>query len=91
MLLEPIMKLEVVTPQEFVGGVQGDLNTRHAQIHSAEAEGELYRISAEVPLARMFGYSTDIRSLSQGRAGYSMEPMKYEPAPQSVIDQMLGN
>ena len=91
MLLEPIMKLEVVTPQDFVGGVQGDLNTRQAQIHSAEAEGELYRISAEVPLARMFGYSTDIRSMSQGRASYSMEPMKYEPAPQSVVDQMMGN
>ncbi|MBD3673604.1 MAG: elongation factor G [Planctomycetaceae bacterium] len=91
MLLEPIMKLEVVTPQDFVGGVQGDLNTRQAQIHSAEAEGELYRITAEVPLARMFGYSTDIRSMSQGRASYSMEPMKYEPAPQSVVDQMLGN
>jgi elongation factor G len=90
-LLEPIMKLQIVTPQEFVGGIQGDLNSRHAQIHSSEAVGDLYNITAEVPLAQMFGYSTDIRSLSQGRASYSMEPLKYEEAPQSVVDAMLGH
>ena len=89
-LLEPVMKLQIVTPQDFVGGIQGDLNSRHAQIHSSEAVGDLYNITAEVPLAQMFGYSTDIRSMSQGRASYSMEPLKYQEAPQSVVDAMLG-
>jgi elongation factor G len=90
-LLEPIMSLEIVSPQEFVGGIQGDLNSRKAHILGSEQRGHFYQIEAEAPLAQMFGYSTDIRSLSQGRASYSMEPLEYREAPQSVVDTILGH
>ena len=89
-LLEPVMKLEVVTPSEFLGNIQSDLNTRQARIVGSEHRGDLAVLSAEVPLARMFGYSTQLRSLSQGRASYSMEPLKYDVAPPSVLEEMLG-
>lgn len=89
-LLEPIMKLEVVTPSEFMGNIQADLNQRHARINGAEPRDHLTAIEAEAPLSRMFGYSTQVRSLSQGRASFSMEPLKYDFAPQSVLDEMLG-
>jgi elongation factor G len=90
-LLEPIMKLEVQTPEEFLGNIQSDLLARKASILNTEPLGELHVLEAEAPLARMFGYSTQVRSLSQGRASYSMEPLKYAPAPQEVMDGMLGN
>jgi elongation factor G len=89
-LLEPIMKVEVVTPADFVGNIQGDLNQRHAQIVGSEPRGHLLALQAEVPLARMFGYANHVRSLSQGRASFSMEPLKYALAPQSVLDEMLN-
>lgn len=89
-LLEPIMKLEVVTPDDFLGNVHADLMARRAIIMGTEQRGDLQAITAEVPLAQMFGYSTQVRSLSQGRASYSMEPLKYEAAPQDVLDAMLG-
>ncbi len=89
-LLEPIMKLEVVTPEEFLGNIQSDLLSRKASILNTERLEELHVIEAEVPLARMFGYSTQVRSLSQGRASYSMEPLKYDTAPQEVLKEMLG-
>jgi len=89
-LLEPVMKLEVVTPSEFVGNIQADLNTRHAVIVGSEPRGALAVITAEAPLARMFGYSTQVRSLSQGRASYSMEPLKYDFAPPSTLEEMMG-
>ncbi len=89
-LLEPIMKLEVVTPSEFVGNIQGDLNQRHARIFASENRDHLTALQAEVPLARMFGYSSHVRSLSQGRASFSMEPLKYDLAPKSVLEEMLG-
>ncbi|MCA9056103.1 MAG: elongation factor G, partial [Planctomycetaceae bacterium] len=89
-LLEPVMKLEVVTPQEFLGNIQSDLASRHARIHGSEPRGHLTALSAEVSLANMFGYSTHVRSLSQGRASYSMEPLKYDLAPPSVLKEMLG-
>ncbi|MCA9074348.1 MAG: elongation factor G [Planctomycetaceae bacterium] len=89
-LLQPIMKLEVVTPSEFVGNIQADLNVRHAMIFGSEPRGDLTVISAEAPLANMFGYSNQVRSLSQGRASYSMEPLKYDLAPPSVLDDMMG-
>ncbi|MCB9951080.1 MAG: elongation factor G [Planctomycetaceae bacterium] len=88
-LLEPIMKVEVVTPSEFLGNIQGDLNQRHAHILGSEPRGHLVAIQAQVPLARMFGYSNHVRSLSQGRASFSMEPLQYSLAPQSVLDDML--
>ena len=79
-LLEPIMKLEVVTPSDFVGNVSADLNSRRAIIVNTELRGHLVVIMAEAPLAKMFGYSTDVRSLSQGRASFTMEPLRYDVA-----------
>lgn len=90
MLLEPIMKLEVVTPEGFVGNVSADLNSRRAIIVNTEVRGNLVVIDAEAPLATMFGYSNDVRSLSQGRASYSMEPLKFSEAPARVLKEMLG-
>ncbi len=87
-LLEPVMKLEVVTPEEFIGNVQADLNARRAAIVRSENRGRLWVIEAEVALAKMFGYSTQVRSLSQGRASYSMEPLKYAEAPPEVLESM---
>ncbi|NOX53477.1 MAG: elongation factor G [Planctomycetes bacterium] len=89
-LLEPIMRLEVVSPEQFLGNIQADLNTRRAMIISQERRGHLAVLEAEVPLAEMFGYSTQVRSLSQGRASYSMEPLKYDAAPPEVLESMWG-
>ncbi len=89
-LLEPVMKLEVVTPAEFLGNIQADLASRQARIHGSEPRGHLTALTAEVALAKMFGYSTHVRSLSQGRASYSMEPLKYDFAPPSVLKDMLS-
>jgi elongation factor G len=79
-LLEPIMKLEVVAPEDFVGNITGDLNSRRAIIVNTEVRGNLVAITAEVALSQMFGYSNDVRSLSQGRASFSMEPLRYDTA-----------
>ena len=89
-LLEPVMKLEVVTPEEFLGNIQSDLLARKANIVNTEPVNDLRQVSAEAPLARMFGYSTQVRSLSQGRASYSMEPLKYDVAPPEVLQEMRG-
>ncbi len=88
-LLEPIMKLEVVTPDNFLGNVTADLNSRRAIIVNNERRNDLVVLEAHAPLAEMFGYSTQIRSLSQGRASYSMEPLRYDAAPPSVLKAML--
>ena len=87
-LLEPKMRLEVVTPPEFLGNVQADLQTRRAMITNQEPRGNLVLMTAEVSLASMFGYSTAVRSVSQGRASYSMEFLKYDEAPASVLQEM---
>ena len=89
-LLEPIMKVEVTSPSDSIGSIQADLNQRHAMIVGQEPRGELTVLQAESPLAAMFGYSTQVRSLSQGRASYSMEPLKYDFAPPAVMKEMLG-
>ena len=89
-LLEPKMKLEVVTPGEFLGNIQADLQSRRAMITGAEPRGDLAVVDAEVALAKMFGYSTQVRSLSQGRASYSMELLKYDAAPPEVLAEMLN-
>ncbi|MFQ5810436.1 MAG: elongation factor G [Armatimonadota bacterium] len=84
-LLEPIMSLEVITPEDYLGEVTSDLNSRRAQLESAELEGTQVRIvRARAPLAELFGYATQLRSLTQGRATYSMEPLRYEPASEAV-------
>jgi elongation factor G len=89
-LLEPIMKIEVVTPEDFLGNISGDLNARRAIIVNTEVRGNLIVLHVEAPLSQMFGYSTQVRSLSQGRASYSMEPLRFEPAPPEVLREMLG-
>jgi len=89
-LLEPIMKMEVVTPDEFRGNIQADLSSRNANVLSSEWRGDLCVMEVEAPLSQLFGYSTQIRSLSQGRASFSMEPLKYAAAPPSVLKEMIG-
>lgn len=88
-LLEPIMKVEVTTPEEYQGDVMGDLNRRRGQIQGMETKGNLCNIKAFVPLETMFGYATDVRSLSSGRASYSMEPSHFEQVPANVLKQVV--
>lgn len=83
-LLEPIMKVEVVTPDDYVGDVIGDLNSRRGQISGTEARGIATVVNAMVPLANMFGYVNTLRSMSQGRAQYTMQFDHYEPVPSAV-------
>jgi len=84
-LLEPIMKLDIVTPDDYLGDFVGDLQQRRAVIAKTEHRGKMTAIEAHAPLKELFGYSSAMRSLSQGRAGASMEPLKYEPAPADVV------
>jgi elongation factor G len=88
-MLEPIMKLEIATPEEHLGDIVSDLQQRRAVITETQARGRNTAIKAEAPLANLFGYSSAIRSLSQGRASCSMEPTAYGPAPQEVLDAFL--
>jgi len=87
--LEPIMKLQVSTPEEYLGAVTGNLNARRAEIRQMEHRGKYCVLIAEAPLAEMFGYSTQLRSLSQGRATSTMEPYAYAPAPAQVAGEIL--
>ena len=89
-LLEPMMAVEVVTPEEFMGDVMGDLSSRRGHIEGMEARGNAQVIRAKVPLSEMFGYSTDLRSRTQGRAVYSMQFHAYEPVPKSVADEIVA-
>jgi elongation factor G len=75
------MSLEVITPEEFLGPVLGNLSARRARVTGMEARGSTQAISAEVPLSTMFGYATDVRSLTQGRATFTMQFMRYAPVP----------
>jgi elongation factor G len=88
-LLEPIMKVEVVTPEDYMGDVMGDLNRRRGLPQGMDDTPAGKTIRAEVPLAEMFGYATDLRSMSQGRAVYSMEFEKYSEVPQNVADTVI--
>ena len=89
-LLEPIMAVELVTPPEFTGDLMGDLNGRRGQVREMEAQGDLQAIRADVPLAELFGYATAIRSLSRGRASYSMEPKGFAIVPTVVKEEILN-
>jgi elongation factor G len=89
-LLEPIMKVEVVTPEDFMGNVIGDLNSRRGHIHGQEARGNAVVVNAMVPLANMFGYVSQLRSMSQGRAQYTMQFDHYEQVPQAVSDEVIA-
>ncbi|MCW8354429.1 elongation factor G [Marinomonas pontica] len=90
-ILEPVMKVEVVTPEEYMGDVMGDLNRRRGLVQGMDDSPSGKIIRAEVPLGEMFGYATDVRSLSQGRASYAMEFEKYAEAPASVADAIIKN
>jgi elongation factor G len=85
-VLEPVMKLEVVTPEDYLGEVIGDLGRRRAGVESIDAQGDTQIVKASLPLAESFGYANDLRSITQGRAGYSMEFEKYLEAPGSVVE-----
>ena len=89
-LLEPMMAVEVVTPEEFMGDVIGDLNRRRGHIDSMEPRGNAQVVRAKVPLSEMFGYSTDLRSKTQGRAVYSMQFKAYEQVPKSVAEEIIS-
>jgi elongation factor G len=88
-LLEPIFKIEVTCPDQFVGNIVGDLNSRRGKVHSMLSKGIGQVIQAEAPLATLFGYATDLRSLSQGRSTFSMEFKEYSVMPQKVLDDVL--
>jgi elongation factor G len=87
-LLEPVMKVEVVTPDEFVGSIIGDLNSRRGQIQGQEQRGNAVAIDAMVPLANMFGYVNQLRSMSQGRAQYTMQFSHYDEVPSNVANEI---
>jgi elongation factor G len=88
-LLEPIMKVEVTTPDEYQGDLLGDLNRRRGKITGIEMKSGGTSLNSEVPLSEMFGYATAIRSLSKGRAAYSMEPFCFEPVPSSIAASIV--
>ncbi len=88
-LLEPITKVEVVTPEEYQGDIMGDLNRRRGQIQNMETKNGVCTINAFVPLQTMFGYATDVRSLSKGRASYTMEPDHFEQVPANVLKEIV--
>lgn len=90
-LLEPIMKVEVTVPEEYMGDVMGDLNSRRGRIEGMEAQSGAQVIRAMVPLSEMFGYSTTLRSRTQGRGVYSMEFAAYEPVPKNIQEQVIGD
>ena len=89
-ILEPIMSIEVVTPEEYMGDIVGDLSRRRGVIHGMEDGPSGKVVSGEVPLAEMFGYATDIRSASQGRATFTMEPLKYSEVPSNVAEAIIS-
>jgi len=90
-LLEPVMKVEVTTPDEYQGDLLGDINRRRGRIVNIEAKTNASSLHAEVPLAELFGYATAIRSLSKGRAAYSMEPLQFDPVPASILEGILDS
>ena len=89
-LLEPLMKVTVIVPEEYMGDVIGDLNSRRGQIQGMEAVGNAQRINAHVPLSEMFGYATDMRSKTQGRGQYVMESDTYQEVPKSIAEDIMS-
>jgi elongation factor G len=89
-LLEPIMKLEIITPEEYLGDVLGDINGRRGRVKEIEARQAAQIISADVPLSELFGYATSLRSLTKGRASYTMEPHCFEMVPETLQQSLLN-
>jgi elongation factor G len=88
-ILEPIMKFEVTTPEQYMGDVIGDLNSRRAKITDMGNRSNIKFVKATVPLSEMFGYATVVRSISQGRAAFTMEPSHYEEVPSNVLKAIV--
>jgi elongation factor G len=88
-LLEPVFAVEVVTPEEYMGDVIGDLNRRRGRVHGMEPRGNAQVVSAHVPLSEMFGYATDVRSMTQGRATYTMQFDSYEEVPPNIAEKVV--
>ena len=89
-ILEPIMKVEITVPEEYMGDVIGDVNGRRGKMEGMEARGGNQVIRAFIPLGEMFGYATDLRSKTQGRGTYSMEPSHYEEVPKSILEGIVA-
>jgi elongation factor G len=89
-LLEPVFSVEVTTPEEFMGDVIGDLNRRRGQVQGMEPRGNAQIVTALVPLAEMFGYATDVRSNTQGRATYTMQFERYDEVPPNIAEKVIG-
>ena len=89
-LLEPVMEVEVTTPEDYLGDVMGNLSSRRGKIQGIDEQGRNKVVKALVPLSQMFGYATDLRSITQGRAVHTMQFSSYEPAPQSVVDEIAS-
>jgi elongation factor G len=89
-LLEPVMSVEVVTPEDYLGDVMGDLNSRRGRVEGLEPRGNAQAVRARVPLATMFGYATDLRSMTQGRATFTMQFDRYEEAPQAIAGEIVS-
>ena len=87
-ILEPVMKVEVVVPEEYMGDVMGDLNSRRGRVEGMDARGNTQVINSYVPLKEMFGYATNLRSLTQGRATYTMQFSHYEEVPTSIAEEI---
>ena len=90
-ILEPIMKVEITVPEEYMGDVIGDVNSRRGRMEGMDGNDGMQEIHAFIPLSEMFGYATDLRSKTQGRGTYSMEPSHYEEVPKSVFEQIVAS
>jgi elongation factor G len=90
-LLEPVMDVEVITPEEYMGDVIGDLNGRRGKVEGMTQRGNSQVIKAQVPMSEMFGYATDLRSKTQGRATYSMQFNSYQDVPDSIADEIVSH
>ncbi len=89
-LLEPIMQVEVVTPEDYMGDVIGDLSSRRGKVEGMEQRGTSHVVNAQVPLSEMFGYATDLRSRTQGRATYTMQFDSYQEVPKSISEEITA-
>jgi elongation factor G len=90
-LLEPVMAVEVTTPEDYLGDVMGNLNSRRGRIESMNPVGNTQVVAASVPLSQMFGYATDLRSMTQGRAAFSMQFDRYEEVPASIAAEIIAS
>ena len=89
-IMEPMMSVEVVVPEEYLGDVMGDINSRRGNIWNMGQRKDAHTLDAVVPLSRMFGYATDLRSATQGRATFTMEPLKYSEVPKTLAEAITN-